>query len=312
MNKLWEKPNLISIVILLIVLGIGVAYVAITVSQRPETESFTVDDDYFFPYNFDRLDRVVKLPPELNEISGLCPGFNPNELFAIQDEEGELFLVNSVSGATISTVRFDKNRDYEGITRKGREIFVLETDGDIHRFMYQDSTAEIPASKLETDFSYRNDTEGICYDPVTNTLLIVPKEQELDPSADNESRRGIYTFDLSTNKLNPQPTYYVDELEVGQIVFESNREYIVKPSGIAVDPITNDIFVLSSVGNILVVIDRDSQIKHVELLEKATFTQPEGIAFAENGDLYISSEGRGGRGIIATLTRMQPTTTNEQ
>ncbi|NJB85755.1 uncharacterized protein YjiK [Lewinella marina] len=311
MNKLWEKPNLISVVILLIVLGIGITYVMITVNQRPETESFTVDDDYFFPYNFDRLDRVVKLPSELNEISGLCAGFNPNELFAIQDEEGELFLVNSVSGKTINRVRFDKNRDYEGITRRDREIYVLETDGDIHQFTYQDSLSDIPATKLETDFSYRNDTEGICYDPVTNSLLIVPKEQELNPAADNESRRGIYTFDLATKRLNPQPTYYIDQLQVGQIVFGSNREYIIKPSGIAVDPFTNDIFVISSVGNILVVIDRDSQIKHVELLEKATFTQPEGITFSETGELYISSEGRGGRGIVATLTRMQPPT-NEQ
>ncbi|THH41101.1 SdiA-regulated domain-containing protein [Neolewinella litorea] len=311
MNKLWEKPNLISIVILLVVLGIGITYVAVTVSQRPETESFTVDDDYFFPYNFDRLDRVVKLHSDLNEISGLCAGFNPDEVFAIQDEEGELFLVNTVTGETIHQVRFDKNRDYEGVTRRGRELFVLETDGDIHRFTYQDSATDVTATKMETDFSYRNDTEGICYDSVTNTLLIVPKEQELNPTADNESRRGVYTYDLTTGQLNPQPTYYVSSLEVGQIVFGSNREYIIKPSGIAVDPITRDIFILSSVGNVLVVIDRDSQIKHVELLEKSTFTQPEGIAFAANGDLYISSEGRGGRGIVATLTRMQPPT-NEQ
>lgn len=312
MNKIWESPNLISVVILLVVLAVGAGYVVFTVNSRPEMESFTVDDDYYFPYNFDRLDRVVKLPNELTEISGLAPGFNPEELFAVQDEIGVVFVVNSRTGELRHQVRFDKDLDYEGITRKGRDMYVLEADGDIHFFGYRDTLTEITSKKMETNFSYRNDTEGIAYDSITNTLLIVPKAQELNPQSENEQRRGIYTFDLRDQSTNPQPTYYVDELEVGQIVFGTNRQYMIKPSGVAVDPFTGDIFVLSAAGNILVVIDRDSQIKHVELLEQGTFRQPEGITFGANGDLYISSEGRGGRGIIATLTRQgQSSTTDE-
>ena len=313
MNKIWESPNLISVIILVIVLAIGAGYVAFTVNQRPETESFTVDNDYFFPYNFDRLDRVVKLPEELAEISGLCQAFAPDEVFAVQDEKGIVFRVNSRSGELLQEITFDKDLDYEGIARKGDDMYVLEADGDIHYFVYRDTAVEVPSSKLETNFSYRNDTEGICYDSLTNTLLIAPKAQELNPQSESEQRRGIYTYDLRQSALIAQPTYYIDELEVGQIVFNTNRPYVVNPSGIAVDPITGDIFVLSAAGHVLVVIDRDSQIKHVELLEKGTFGQPEGIAFAPNGDLYVSSEGRGGRGIIATLTRKdQPSTPDEQ
>ncbi|WP_116127433.1 SdiA-regulated domain-containing protein [Lewinella sp. IMCC34183] len=312
MNKLWEKPNLISVVILVVVLGIGVAYVAFTVRQRPETESFSTPG-YFFPYNFDRLTRVVTLPEELEEISGLCRGVKAGEVFAIQDEAGELFVVNAFTGIPSSRVAFDKDRDYEGVARHASEVYVLEKDGDLHYFVYQEGEEEIPARKLETDFSYRNDTEGICYDSLTNTLLIVPKEQELNGGFDEEdTRRGVYSYDINDGRLNPQPTYYIDQLEVGRIVFGSNREYIVKPSGIAVDPFTHDLYILSSVGNVLVVIDRESNILHVELLEKKTFAQPEGITFAENGDLYISSEGRGNNGIIATLTRMQQPSPNEQ
>ncbi len=312
MNKIWESPNLISVVILLAVLAIAAGYVAFTLSQRPETESFTVDQDYFFPYNFDRLDRVVKLPSDLVEISGLAAGFRPDEVFAIQDELGVLFLVNSRSGEVIQRVSFDKNRDYEGVTRNNKEMYVLETDGDIHYFSYSDTTTEVSASKMETAFSYRNDTEGICYDSLTNSLLIVPKEQELNPVGKSDPRRGVYSFDLTTETLNSQPTYYIDELEVGQIVYGKNREYTIKPSGIAVDPYSGYVFVISSAGNILVVLDRESQIKHVELLEKGVFGQPEGIAFAQNGDLYVSSEGRSGLGIIATLTRQVQPISDEQ
>ena len=312
MNGIWEKPNLISIIILLIVLGIGGAYVLFTVNQRPETESFTVDDDYFFPFNFDRLDQVTRLPNELDEVSGLTMAFEPNELFAIQDEDGILFRLDAVTGESLQQIKFDKDLDYEGVARNGDNIYVLEADGDIHYFVYSDTTTEVSSEKIETRFSYRNDTEGICYDSITNTLLIVPKEQELNVSEENVRRRGVYTYDLSIGQMLAQPTYYIDELEVGQIVFDTNREYVIKPSGIAVDPLTGDIFVLSAVGNSLIVIDRDSEVKHVELLEPRTFPQPEGITFSPNGDLYISSEeSKGGNGIIATLTRRQQSTENE-
>ncbi|MCP9237256.1 SdiA-regulated domain-containing protein [Lewinella sp. JB7] len=304
MNSIWERPNLISIIILVIILAVGTGYVLFTLQQRPETESFTVDDDYYFPYNFDRLDRVVKLPGELDEISGLCRGFRPDEVFAVQDEEGIMFRVNTVSGQLLQEITFGKDLDYEGLTRKDRQFYALEADGDIHTFSYtQDTLTEVESNKLETSFSYRNDTEGICYDSITNTLLIVPKAQELNPQGDNETRRGIYTYDLLENRLNNQPTYFIDGLVVGQIIFGKNREYVIKPSGIAVEPATGYIFVISAVGNILVVIDRDSQVKHVELLEQNVFRQPEGITFGPNGELYISSEGRGGHGMIATLTR---------
>jgi len=312
MNKIWERPNLISVIILAIVLAIGAGYVVFTVQQRPEMESFTVLDDYYFPFNFDRLDRVVKLPTELTEISGLCQGMNPNEVFAVQDELGVMYVVGTNNGEILQRVRFDKDLDYEGITRKDEVVFVLEADGDIHYFEYSDTLTQLDSKKKETGFSYRNDTEGICYDSLTNTLLIVPKAQELYPQGENEQRRGVYTFDLENGKTNPQPTYYIDELEVGQIVYGSNHAYHFRPSGVAVDPLTGDIFVLSSVGNVLVVIDRDSQIKHIELLESSTFRQPEGITFSPQGDLYISSEGRGGDGMIATLTRKkQVITANE-
>ncbi|WP_116108256.1 SdiA-regulated domain-containing protein [Lewinella sp. IMCC34191] len=312
MNGIWERPNLISVIILVVVLAIGGAYVAFTVSQRPETESFTVDDDYFFPFNFDRLDVVSRLDHKLDEISGMSMGYKPDEIFAIQDEEGILFLVNAATGETIQTIAYGQDLDYEGVARVGDVIYVLEADGDLHYFPYSEDITEAVSQKIETRFSYRNDTEGICFDSLSNTLLIAPKEQQLNPADDNTTRRGIYSFDLQTMDMLDQPSYYVDELEIGQIVYGGNREYVFRPSGVAVDPITQDIFVLSSVGNVLVVIDRDSEIKHVELLETGTFRQPEGLTFSPAGDLYISSEeSSAGNGIIATLTRMKQSDTNE-
>lgn len=311
MTKFYEKPNLVSVIILILVFMVAIAYVLVTLDRRPEMESFTVDSDYTFPFNFDRIRRVVDLPNDLREISGLCIGNRPDELFSIQDEDGEIFIINTRSGNITDRFQFDKDRDYEGITRKGDTIYVLERDGDIHHFVFAGAQQEYEADKLETELGYTNDTEGIAYDSLTNSLLIVPKERELNPADAENRRRGVYSFDLNRRKLDTRPAYYIDEMEVGRIVFDKGRRYIIKPSGIAVDPLTGEIYVISSVGGILVVIDRESEIKHVELLEKNTFRQPEGITFDATGNLYISSEGRSGRAIVATIERGAKPVRNE-
>ena len=317
MTNWLERPNFLSILILAAILLLAGGYGVITYTQRPEMERFSVDEDYPFPYDFNRADQVTRLPEDLEEISGLALWREPNELLAVQDEDGKLFILNAETGKISEEFKFGKDRDYEGITRLGDTIYVLEADGDIHRLYYQAGKEEYDSEKLETLFSYRNDVEGICYDERTHALLLAPKEQELNPGETDDSRRGIYAYDLATGAMNAQPAFYVDEFEVGELVYGTQKKYTIKPSGVAVHPLTGEIFILSSVGNILVVVDRESNLKHVELLEKKTFRQPEGITFNARGDLFISSEGRGGKAIVATLRirekqRSEPTDTTNQ
>ena len=297
-----NRPNLVSILILAVVTLIAGGYGLVTYTQGPELEHYDVDPDYDFQFVFERPAEVAKLPKKLKEISGLTHWADPDELLAVQDEDGELFVVDAASGEILQDFKFGKDRDYEGITRKGDTIYVLEADGDIHRLIYREGEKEYDSKKIETDFSYRNDTEGICYDERTNSLLIIPKAQELNPG-DDDFRRGVYALDLGSSTMEPQPRFYVDEFALGAVVYGAEKPYRIKPSGLAVDPLTGDIYVIASVGNALVVIDRESDIKHVELLREKTFTQPEGITFNTAGDLFISSEGRGGDAVVVTFRR---------
>lgn len=303
--SLIDRPNLISVLILLAVTLVAGGYGLVTYTQAPELEHYDVDPDYDWAFDFERPDEVAKLPSELTEISGLERWKSGDELLAVQDEDGQLFIVDASDGEVIGDFKFGKDRDYEGITRVGDTIFVLEADGDVHRFLYRKDQKEFDSDKIETDFSYRNDTEGICYDERTNSLLIIPKDQELNPG-DDDYRRGIYGMPLSTQEMEPQPRFYIDEFALGNIIYEKDKPYRIKPSGVAVDPLTGDIYVIASVGSVLVVIDRESDVKHVELLREKTFTQPEGITFNERGDLFISSEGRGGDAVIVTFRRANP------
>lgn len=300
--NLIEKPNLLSLLILVLIFFLAGAYGLITYVQQPETEHFTLAESFDFPFDFENPDQIVELPNILNEISGLAP-WSADEVLGIQDEDGELFVIKTNSGEIHRQFRFGKDRDYEGVARWNDTLFILEVDGDIHRMVLRDSVDQYDAIKLETPFSYRNDLEGVCFDPVSNLLFMVPKAQELNPSRANQHRRGIYGYNPITDELAPQPLFFLDQDEVGRAVYGKRVKYVLKPSGIAADPLSDYLYVISSVGRIMVVINRESRLQHLELLPPDVFPQPEGITFNAAGDLFLSTEGGGGKAKLVTYKR---------
>jgi len=67
-----------------------------------------------------------------------------------------------------------------------------------------------------------------------------------------------------------------------------------QPSEIAIHPITDEIYMISTVGKLMVVMNRAGIILHIQSLSEEIFKQPEGLCFFPNGDMYISDEGRAG------------------
>jgi hypothetical protein len=306
--NILQKPNLLSLLLLVVILILAIGYGVATYRGKPGQRNFTPDTTYQFGYDFRNPDERFSLPTELNEISGLT-AYGPNQVIAVQDEDGLLFVYDLQQQEVVQRTRFGKDRDYEGVALADSMVYVLEKDGDIHgvRLPLQ---PEQDARKEETEFSYRNDTEGICYDSITGQLLIVPKEQGLDPELRAENHRGVYAFDLASGKLRPDPLAVIDEVDLGQIVYGEPERYFFKPSGIAVEPGTGNLFVLASVGKILIVLNRNSEILHVELLDSKLFPQPEGITFGVNRDLLISSESKSGRSASIVRFAKQPAPIN--
>jgi uncharacterized protein YjiK len=82
---------------------------------------------------------------------------------------------------------------------------------------------------------------------------------------------------------------------------KGGRKTVFNPSGISVHPLTQEVYILSSEGNTLLVLAPSGKIIHAIHLKKSLFPQPEGIAFDSNGTMYIANEGHGEKATIKTF-----------
>lgn len=262
---------------------------------------FLVDHQVQHTYNLKRPDEKHFLPYVLEEISGLTYK-NPSSVLAIDDESGKIFEYDLEKREIVHSIAFYKADDYEGIELVGDDIYVLKNDGDIFHFNYGPEK-ETLSQKHETDLHNDNDTEGLGYDPTRNLLLIACKADGHigDKKIDG---RAFYSFDLSSKKLSPEPQFVIGPKQL-EAFWEKHKSFDYekdrikfKPSAIATHPISGHYYILSSVGKMMVVVNKKGQILATYPISPRVLGQPEGICFSPTGNLYISSEGEGDRGYI--------------
>lgn len=267
---------------------------------------------YLLPYNLDEPSQVFKLPGRLEEISGLSMGNNDQSLVAIQDEDGEVFFINKETGEVEKEFEFWKDGDYEGVETVGHTIYVVKSTGTIYKITEkEDDDPEVV--KYNTFLDGGNDVEGLAYDPEANQLLLACKAKAGEDD-EFELTKAIYAFDLAHFELLPTPRYCIKLEDVNEYLntdplirkleklneffAPGDSEFGFSPSALAIHPISGHIYILSSVGKILMIISKEGRIEHIEKLKKSIHEQPEGICFDAAGNLYISNEGKGSKGRI--------------
>lgn len=260
--------------------------------------------DSKYRYDFSKPDAELVLPGRLREISGLTP-INDSLLAAIQDEDGEVFVIHQESGEVVFEFKFAKDGDYEGIELVDDTLYVLRSDGDL--FMVSDwRSDERKTDKIETRLATRNDTEGLGYQPEFGRLLVAAKEF---PGRGRKGVRSIYGFDVHRKRINPDPAYTLPLDSIGarlDLPGEALRRLLApiidlegfKPAAVAVHPRTGDVFVVSSVLKVIAVLASTGELLELLPLGLEALVQPEGLAFTSDGDLFISTEGAGGKGKI--------------
>lgn len=259
-------------------------------------------------YDLSKPDKIDVLPGILHEISGITEIDN-STIASIQDENGVLVFYDLSKSRIKNQYIFHNDGDYEGIARTVNTIFVLRSDGILYEIPNY-KTNEFAGNKYKTEIPAK-DNEGLCYYKNRNMLLIGPKSEI---EGKKKSKRAIYGFSLETKKLLEKPVIKFDLEEIKDYATKhklnlpvtknknekSEPNIELRTSDICIHPITNKLFLISGVEQILFVFDLTGALEYMEKLDPELFNQPEGITFLNNGDMLISNEGGTGN---ATLLR---------
>ncbi len=265
------------------------------------------------PYKLTEPTETFTLKKSLNEVSGLNLVSDSNAVL-IDDEVGTLFFYNLLSEEIIKKIKFSKGGDWEDLVVKGDTAYVLKSNGTLLEIAPLSNPGALTIKELKTSLTTANDTEGLCYDKKRNLLLIACKGQPWIKKTSERytGMRAIYSFDIVTRKLNTTPDILIDINKVESMVIGMQKNVIrrlmnlynistkqsFQPAGLAIHPLNGDMYVVSAVGNVLLIINPDRKLKKAVKLSNKAFKQPEGITFDREGNLYISNEGKSGKGNI--------------
>jgi uncharacterized protein YjiK len=236
-------------------------------------------------YDFTSAEKILLLS-NLEEISGIA--FIPDHdslLMAVNDEEGKMYSINiNEPKLRREPIKFAKAGDYEDIAFAGAKWQVLQSNGAIHSVELENTLVDDAVSRKILP---KGEYEGMA--SVDDKLVVICKE-----CPDNkETEATIYTINTSNDSLVVEKSQVINFVETGN---KKNKKF--QASALARHPITGEWFILSHLKCSLAITDEHFNLKKIISLRRSQFTQPEGIAFAPNGDLLISNEGDGASGYI--------------
>lgn len=255
-------------------------------------------------YRFDAIAGSAELVSSLREISGIAID-DDGRLFAHNDEEGTIYQLDPASGRVIKRFYpveqrwYGRDRlvgDFEDIAVVEGYFFLVTSAGDLYRFEEGGDGLEVPARKYETGLDERFDVEGLCFDPVEGELLLACKQWPsglnlkdllFGKKSQRKRKKPVYAFCLTTMSLLDNPRFVIDAQAIKKL---SGRKGF-KPSAIERHPQSGTFFVVSSSAEMIAEFSRSGVLLDWGSLSSSVHSQPEGIAFTRDGELFISDEG---------------------
>lgn len=240
--------------------------------------------DKYTEYDLHNPDKF-NMPESLFEISGITFNKGQNDtVYAVQDEDGKVFRL-AWDVKVQKHTRFAKKGDFEDLTIVGDEVFILKSNGMLYSFPLAETVFEEAENVKEfKKLVPKGEYEGMYGDEKTGSIYILCKNCLADDS--KKSVTG-YIIDLETSE-NVR-TFSIDVDQIRAITGKVERGF--RPSALARNPINGKWYMVSAVNKMLVIADDNWKVTDVVALSSNMFTQPEGIAFDKEGNMYISNEG---------------------
>jgi uncharacterized protein YjiK len=269
--------------LLILIFGMLFLFACEPKKQKQDENTGTKFPPIPIPYHLEMAGERYDLPKKLKEISGLSY-YKNNQLACVNDEDGKVFIYDLVKKEIVEKIPFGKDGDYEGIEVVGNEVFILKSNGKINSFKIGEAYERTIDCTDPDVIEY----EGLGYDSKNKRLLLAAKERVKD----KDDKKMIYAYDFDRKVL-----FKNIAIPQEQITDEANGKDF-RPSGIAVNPLTGQYFILASDGKKLLVLSENGQKEALISLDPKVFKQPEGICFSPDGTLFIASEGKDGDGYI--------------
>ena len=279
------------------------------VGPAPEAHQVT---HLSFPYKLNEPDESFELPENLVEVSGISLTADRTKLVVNNDEQGVIFLLNKATCTVEKEISFWSDGDFEGIEIVGDDAFIVKSSGTIYHVKgYASDSPQV--TKMKSFLKKENDVEGLGYDAQRHLLLVGCKGKGVDGEG-AALKKAVFGFDLDSMQMKPVPLYVLTVQNVQHFLEHyppcEARDQLCKkftldtkkmnfnPSGIAIHPLTGNVYITSSSVKMLLVLNPLGGIVYLEKLKKSIHPQPEGLCFDDDGTLYISNEGKTGPGRI--------------
>ena len=241
------------------------------------------------PKGYD-LGKPVKYNMHINltEISGIAFRHGKSDsLYAEEDENGNVYYLK-LGDKKVNESRFAKSGDYEDIAISNNYVIILRSDGTLFTFPFnQVRNKEIPGVKKIKDVIPAGEYEGMYADEKTNRLYILCKNCDGDKGKVSSG----YILQLQNDGTVKSAGGFSINVKAVEQLLTGKKKGGFRPSALAKNLNTNEWYILSSVNKVLVVTDASWDVKNVYPLNPKLFNQPEGIAFDDHNNLYISNEG---------------------
>jgi len=223
---------------------------------------------------------MIKLPVELDEISGVAFYPKDTSVFAIGDEFGWLYKIPLTPHKEIRKWKFSNQGDFEDLAMVDKVFYVLRSNGAITTFTFDDHNQVLTN---EQPFPVKGDEFEILYfDPHQFKLTMICKDCE----EDKKKALTVFYYNLLYQKFDDSSS--INASAIANMIGEKKIKF--KPSAAAINPVTDELFIVSSVNKLLIVADRNGNPKQSYPIDAAIFKQPEGITFTPAGDMIISNE----------------------
>ncbi len=244
---------------------------------------------YKSPAGYD-LTKPVKytMPDTLHEISGIA--FKQGDagmLYAEEDEHGRVYYLH-LGDKTAKYTAFKPKGDFEDMAICGQQVVILQSKGAL----YTVPLSEIGKPQTNNvqkweDILPEGEYEGLYADEKAQQVYVLCKHCGVDKTSKTNSG---FIFDLAADgSVKKSGDFMINVKHIEDISGQDKVRF--HPSGLSRNPVTGDWWILSSVNKMIVVADAKWKVREVYTLNPALFTQPEGITFDNQNNLYISNEG---------------------